>query len=81
MRSKCTHPAMMALPTCSLLMTLAMLSKAYHYFGISSNEQKRELINFVFSNLTLNGGNLEYALRSPFHLFTNLTTRSEWLGD
>jgi len=52
---------------------------AHRAFVGSDIETKRRMINFVFQNLQLNGGNLEYSLREPFDMFANAHTRSEWL--
>ena len=57
---------------------ITMCSRAYEIYQISSNAEKRELINLLFSNLKLNGKTLDYSLRSPFnHLFV-LTKSGEW---
>ena len=53
---------------------------AYELFESSKIEQKRKLINYVFSNLELNGVTLRYSLRKPFDLMVDCSTRSEWLG-
>ncbi len=53
---------------------------AYELFESSKIEQKRKLINYVFSNLELEGVTLRYSLRKPFDLMANCSTRSEWLG-
>lgn len=63
--------------TVSALVSVA--SRAYELFASSKNEQKRQLINFMFSNLKLNGDKLEYDLRSPFHLMQNVANYEEWL--
>ena len=49
-------------------------------FESSKIEQKRKLINYVFSNLELEGTTLRYNLRQPFDLMVDCSTRSEWLG-
>lgn len=59
---------------------LSLASKAYEIFESSNIDQKRKLINFVFSNLRLNGPNVEYDLKKPFDLMVNCHTHSEWLG-
>lgn len=46
----------------------------------SKIEQKRQLIGFLFSNLQLRGGKLEFSLRNPFHLMVGTRSHSEWLG-
>jgi hypothetical protein len=53
---------------------------AYELFESSKIEQKRKLINYVFSNLELEGVTLRYSLRKPFDLMVDCSTRSEWLG-
>ena len=59
------------------LVTLA--SKAAELFERSTTEEKRQLMGYVFSNLELNGGNLRYALNTPFDHFANLGDYKEWL--
>ena len=58
----------------------SIAKKTYELFESSKIEQKRKLINYVFSNLELEGTTLRYSLRKPFDLMTNCTTHSEWLG-
>ncbi len=58
----------------------SIASMAYELFESSKIEQKRKLINYVFSNLELEGVTLRYSLRKPFDLMVDCTTRSEWLG-
>ena len=57
-----------------------ILSSAYGIFMSSSEERKRQIINFLFTNLQLNGKKLEYTLRSPFHLLANLGSCPDWSG-
>jgi len=45
---------------------LDICSRAYELFEISKVEQKRQLINFVLSNLQLRGKTLEFELKKPF---------------
>ena len=49
-------------------------------FCASNAEQKREVINFVFSNLKLGGRKLEYSLRSPFDLLVDREGYAGWLA-
>jgi hypothetical protein len=42
---------------------------AWEIFESSEVEEKRQLLNFVFQNLKLDGKNLLVALRELFHLF------------
>ena len=58
----------------------SIASIAYELFESSKIEQKRKLINYVFSNLELDGVTLRYSLRKPFDLMVDCSTRSEWLG-
>jgi hypothetical protein len=58
---------------------VSLMSRAYTLFQSSKNEQKRQLINFMFSNLKLEGVKLQYSLRSPFHLMVNPQSYEEWL--
>jgi len=50
---------------------------AYELFESSKIEQKRKLINYVFSNLELEGVTLRYSLRKPFDLMVDCPTRTE----
>ncbi len=54
-------------------------NKASELFESSKTSEKRELINFVFSNLSLRVKNLKYTLRQPFDMMINLQDRAEWL--
>ena len=58
----------------------SIASMAYELFESSKIEQKRKLINYVFSNLELEGVTLRYSLRKPFDLMVDCSTHSEWLG-
>lgn len=63
--------------------TIALLNlatRAPELFESSKVEQKRQLINFLLSNLTLRGQNLEYTLNKPFDVLVKMDYRSEWLG-
>ncbi len=58
---------------------ISVMSRAYEIFQSSKNEQKRQLVNFMFTNLRMNGEKLEYDLRPPFHLMMNIGNYQEWL--
>jgi site-specific DNA recombinase len=58
----------------------SIASMAYELFESSKIEQKRKLINYVFSNLELEGVTFRYSLRKPFDLMVDCSTRSDWLG-
>jgi hypothetical protein len=60
---------------------ISVASRASEIFERSKTEQKRGLINFVFSNLKLRGRKLEYSLRSPFDLMVDRQGYAGWLGD
>ena len=60
---------------------ISLASRAAEIFERSKTEQKRQLLAFVFSNLTLRGKKLEYSIRSPFDLMVGRADYAEWLGD
>lgn len=59
---------------------ISLASRAAELFKRSKIEQKRQLIALLFSNLRLNGKNLEYSCHSPFDLTVNRPTYTSWLG-
>jgi len=63
--------------SCENLIQLA--DNALSHFRSSNIEGKQKVLNFVFSNLQLNGRKLEYALKKPFDMFLNANNHSEWL--
>ena len=60
----------------SSLITLA--SHAHEIFASSTNDEKRQLLGYVFSNLELDGKKLSYTLQKPFNLFVDLATCQKW---
>tara|TARA_Y100000031_G_C7897216_1_gene237865 strand:+ start:209 stop:529 length:321 start_codon:yes stop_codon:yes gene_type:complete len=58
---------------------VSLASKAADIFDRSTTEEKRQLIGYLFSNLELKGSKLQYTLRTPFNLFTDLAKKKEWL--
>ena len=58
---------------------ISLASYAYDIFASSTNDEKRQLLGYVFSNLELEGSKLVYTLQKPFNLFADLTTCQEWL--
>ncbi len=64
----------------SISTLLSLLSRISDIFKSSKNSQKRELMSFVFSNLSLRGSKLDYALNKPFDVMVKCDSRSEWLG-
>ena len=59
---------------------ISLASRAAELFERSKIEQKRQLLAFVFSNLSLRGKKLDYSLRSPFDLMVDRRDHSSWLG-
>lgn len=47
-------------------------------FRGSDNTQRREILNFIFSNLQLRGKKLEYIMHYPFSEFAKCTKIDEW---
>lgn len=62
-----------------LITAFYLASKSYDLFICSKTEEKRQLINFVFSNISLRGEKLDFILRKPFDLMVNLGKRATWL--
>ena len=62
----------------SLGALLELASRAYELFERSETAQKRKLINFLFTNLQMDGSKLSYALRSPFNELVKLPDNQEW---
>ncbi len=67
----------------TLISLLNICSKVPELFNSSKIEQKRQLINFLLSNLQLRGKKLEYKLKKPFDVLINLNNcqkRFMWLA-
>lgn len=62
----------------SLSALICLTSNAGKIFRSSNIEQKRKLMSFLFSNLNVNGCELQYSLRKPFDILVNLPERKEW---
>ena len=62
----------------AVIATFELISNTYKLFEISKLGQKRRLINFIFSNLKLNGEKLDYTLRKSFDLVVNLHNCARW---
>ena len=58
---------------------LDIASRAYSLFKSSKIEQKRQLINFLLSNLRLEGKTLLYDVNKPFDAILNAHECSDWL--
>ncbi|MVM32436.1 recombinase family protein [Spirosoma sp. HMF4905] len=62
----------------ALISLVSLSSQAHELFTVSTIEQKRKILNFVFANLSLNGRSLCYCFRKPFDLFVNCTNLEDW---
>ena len=60
----------------TIVTAFELANKSSELFESSKISEKRELIKFVFSNLTLNGKKLEYTLHKPFDMMVNLSSCS-----
>ena len=59
---------------------LDLASRAFELFESSKIEQKRQLVNFLLSNLQLKGKTLLYDVNKPFDAILNAKKCSNWLG-
>lgn len=64
----------------TLIILLNLASRAHELFRSSRPEQKNQLLRYVFSNLRVDGRNLDYSMRSPFDLLANTAERPLWSG-
>ncbi|MBI1425823.1 MAG: recombinase family protein, partial [Gammaproteobacteria bacterium] len=62
----------------AFLSLLSLASGAHDLYTGSTIEQKRELMNVIFANLTLDGRTLCYSLRKPFDLFAKCDDPEKW---
>ncbi|CCZ30525.1 cassette chromosome recombinase B [Proteobacteria bacterium CAG:495] len=58
---------------------IELSSRAGELFESSGTDEKRQIINFIFSNLELEGKNLVFTMREPFYWLSKLSTRTIWL--
>ena len=58
---------------------LELTQKAYSTYLEQNNTGKRNLLNILLSNCTLNDGNLYPTYRKPFDLLAKGLSRSNWL--
>jgi len=58
---------------------LDIAGRANELFEISKPEQKRQLVNFIFSNLKLEGQKLVFNLKMPFDQMALLSKSENWL--
>lgn len=59
---------------------LAVASQASELFRSSKVEQKRQIINLLFSNCELKDKKLVYSIRKPFNILMELNGCQSWLG-
>jgi uncharacterized protein with ParB-like and HNH nuclease domain len=64
----------------TLISLLNICSRAPELFESSKVEQKRQIINFLLSNLKLRGKKLEFELKKPFEVLVNIENCSNWLA-
>jgi len=62
------------------LRILELTQNASQLYKRAEDEGKREIINFVFSNLTITNEKLSYTGKSPFDNFLNFNDRPNWSG-
>ena len=62
----------------TIVTAFQLISQAYTLFQGSKIEQKRQFINFIFSNLKLNGNKLDFTLREPLNMLVNFKDRPGW---
>ncbi|MBM2821234.1 MAG: recombinase [Candidatus Berkelbacteria bacterium] len=58
---------------------LDISTRAYELYESSKLDQKRQLLNFMFSNLKLEGKKLIFNLKKPFDVLVGLSKTSNWL--
>ncbi len=64
----------------AFLAMLNLAAESHKLFTTSTPAQKRQLVNFVFANLKMDGEKLRFSLKKPFDRMLNLTNCPEWLG-
>lgn len=57
---------------------LSIAKRAKDIFESSEPEKKRQLLGFVFQNLTLDGKNLSYKLKTPFDKVRLVNSCHNW---
>ena len=65
--------------TVAIITLLDVASRANELFEFSKPEQKRQLVNFIFSNLKLEGKKLIFNLKMPFDQMALLSKSQNWL--
>ncbi len=59
---------------------LDLTSCSHSLFESSSNKQKQQILQIIFSNLLLNGKNPYVTLAKPFDKFVNWSEFTSWRG-
>ncbi len=62
----------------ALISLITLAHEAKGLFASSKTEEKRTILNCVFSNLTLNGPTLCYTLRKPFDMMVDRADFAKW---
>ena len=60
---------------------LSLAQKSKEIFLSSKMNEKQQLLNFMVSNLKLNGEKLELELKEPFSIFAKMSDQPEWLPE
>ena len=58
---------------------ISLASMSYELFKSSKTEEKRQIINYIFSNFKIDGKNIEFSIRKPFDKLLNLSKGQDWL--
>lgn len=62
----------------ALSMLVSLAARAADLFDRSTKDEKRQLIGFLFSNLSLKGSTLCFSLKKPFDLLAGMAGCQEW---
>ncbi|MBP3846786.1 zinc ribbon domain-containing protein [bacterium] len=57
---------------------LELLKNLYPRYIQQNQEEKKKLLKIIFSNFTLNGGNIDYTYKKPFDLIVEGASCSKW---
>lgn len=60
---------------------LNLADKAVEIFESSKAEQKRQLLQYLLQNSTLNGKNLDITVKKPFDAILHASKSQSWLPD
>jgi len=62
------------------LKILELCKMASYLYKQGTREEKREILQFVFSNFTITNERFDYTAKSPFSEIIKMQSRSEWSG-